>query len=244
MFEGSLTSILYSASIWVIPVLLAIPLHEAAHGFAAYRLGDDTAYQRGRVTLNPLRHIDPFGTVILPAMLLLAHSPFMFGYAKPVPVNFARLHHPRRDMILVAAAGPAMNILLALICALLVHVVNFLPPAAALWVGSTLFLAVVLNLVLAVFNMIPLPPLDGGRVAVGLLPRALGLRLARLERFGMVILLVFIIGLPLIGQWLHQDLNLLPRLLLPPLNFLYNAVVTVTGSGGTFDTLGLNSDTP
>jgi Zn-dependent protease len=244
MFEGSLTSILYSASIWVIPVLLAIPLHEAAHGFAAYRLGDDTAYQRGRVTLNPLRHIDPFGTVILPAMLLLAHSPFMFGYAKPVPVNFARLHHPRRDMILVAAAGPAMNILLALICALLVHVVNFLPSAAALWVGSTLFLAVVLNLVLAVFNMIPLPPLDGGRVAVGLLPRALGLRLARLERFGMVILLVFIIGLPLIGQWLHQDLNLLPRLLLPPLNFLYNAVVTVTGSGGTFDTLGLNSDTP
>ena len=122
---------LWLASIWVLPVLIAIPLHEAAHGLVAYRLGDDTAYQQGRVTLNPLRHIDPFGTIILPVMLLLAHSPFMFGYAKPVPVNFGRLHHPRRDMILVAAAGPAMNILLALLSGLLIHVVPVLPAGAA-----------------------------------------------------------------------------------------------------------------
>src|ERR1700741_4752100 len=112
-------SVLYTASVWVIPVILAITFHEAAHGFAARYFGDNTAWLMGRVTLNPFKHIDPFGTVLLPAMLLLARSPFLFGYSKPVPVNFGALRHPRRDMIWVAAAGPAINIVLAIASALL-----------------------------------------------------------------------------------------------------------------------------
>jgi Zn-dependent protease len=240
MFSGDLHGTLWSVSVWVLPILTAIPLHEAAHGLVAYRLGDDTAYRQGRVTLNPLRHVDPFGTIILPLMLKFAGSPFLFGYAKPVPVNFGRLHHPRRDTILVAAAGPVTNILLAFVSGLLLHVAGFLPPGAALWLAVTLFYSIVLNLSLAVFNMIPLPPLDGGRVLVGLLPRFLALPLARLERFGMLILLLVLVVLPLLGETLHQDLNLLPRLLLPPVNFLYNAVMTITGAGAALDAAGVS----
>jgi Zn-dependent protease len=240
MFDAGIASGLRDASVWALPILIAIPLHEAAHGFAAWRLGDDTAYRLGRVTLNPLRHVDILGTILLPIMLLLAHSSFLFGYAKPVPVNFQRLNHPRRDMVLVAAAGPAMNILLAVISAGLIHLAFVLPDTASQWAGQTLVKSIGLNLILAVFNMIPLPPLDGGRVAVGLLPRALGLPLARLERFGMPILLLLVIGLPLLGQTLHMDINPLLQVLLPPLDFLYNAIVSFTGIGDKLAMMGLN----
>ena len=173
---------LYQISTWIVPVLVAVTLHEAAHGAVAWRLGDDTAYRLGRVTFNPLRHIDPFGTVILPAMLLLASGGrMMFGFAKPVPVDFARLRHPRRDMILVAAAGPGINIAMALAAAALIAFVPASPSEAVEWIAYNLFNAVWINVLLAVFNMLPIPPLDGGRVAVGLLPNFLAYPLSRLE---------------------------------------------------------------
>src|ERR1700683_1837798 len=164
---------IYLATIWIIPVLVAVTFHEAAHGFVANRLGDDTAWRLGRVSFNPLKHIDPIGTVLLPGMLLLLRSPFLFGYAKPVPVNFRALRYPRAGTILVAAAGPGMNLLLATIAALGFHIVGYIPAPGAQWLAANLRNALVLNIILAIFNLLPIPPLDGGRILVGILPSAL-----------------------------------------------------------------------
>ncbi len=176
---------IYQASVWILPVLIAITLHEAAHGFVAWRLGDNTAKDLGRVTFSPIRHIDPIGTVIIPGILLLSSAQFLFGWAKPVPVNFNNLRNPRRDMVWVAAAGPAINLLLALASAVLLHVTPMFSPDTGKWFADNLANSILINLVLAVFNMLPLPPLDGGRVAVGLLPAPLAIQLARLERVGL-----------------------------------------------------------
>ncbi len=187
---------IYIVSIWLLPVLIAITFHEAAHGFVARFLGDETASRLGRLSLNPLRHIDPFGTILLPGLLLLAHSPFLFGYAKPVPVNFRALRNPRIGMVLVAAAGPAMNIGLAIVAALSFHLVVYLPVIAGQWVALNLKNALIINVILAVFNLFPLPPLDGGRIAVGLLPNILANPLARLESYGMMILIGLLERIP------------------------------------------------
>ena len=195
-----------------VPVLIAITLHEAAHGYVAWKLGDDTAYRLGRVTLNPFKHVDPFGTVLLPALLLVAQAPFLFGYAKPVPVNFLRLRNPKRDMVWVAAAGPAANIALAFASATLFHTLQFLPEGEMQrLMAHMLFWSIRINIFLALLNMLPLPPLDGGRVAVGLLPRGAALRLARLERFGLPIIFGVIATLVLVstmGAYVGLDINL------------------------------------
>lgn len=224
---------LLEASTLVVPVVLAVTLHEAAHGFVAYRLGDDTAWQAGRVTFNPLRHIDLFGTIILPAILLLSSSGrFMFGYAKPVPVNFRRLNHPRQDMVWVAAAGPGTNVVLAIASSLLLYGVGLMPANSAEWVATNLWNSIEFNALICVFNMLPLPPLDGGRVAVGLLPDALAFPLARLERYGMLILLMLLFVLPFVGEQTGYNLNIFRWLVIPPADAVIRFVLAITGQSG------------
>jgi Zn-dependent protease len=221
---------LYDVSVWVLPLVIAITFHEAAHGFVAHRLGDNTAFALGRVSFNPLKHIDPFGTLILPGILLLSHSPFLFGYAKPVPVNFRNLNHPRLDMVWVALAGPVTNIILALTAAFAFHALPFVPADAAKWTADNLKNAFLINIVLAVFNMLPIPPLDGGRVAVGLLPRFLAYPLSRLEPYGMLILIGLLILLPIVGTQLGLNLDVISAILRTVTGYVIGALLFLTGN--------------
>jgi Zn-dependent protease len=225
-----LNSTLYAVSVWVLPLVIAITFHEAAHGFVAHHFGDNTAWEQGRVSFNPLKHIDPFGTLILPAVLLLSHSPFLFGYAKPVPVNFRALRNPRIDMVWVALAGPATNIALGLCAAAAFHLLAYAPESAAQWIADNLENALRINVVLAIFNMLPIPPLDGGRVAVGLLPNALAVPLSRLEPYGMLILIGFLILLPMLGSQLGLNLDVISAILRTATGYVISLLLLVTGN--------------
>jgi Zn-dependent protease len=221
--------IIVKVALYAIPLLFAVVAHEVAHGWVAEKRGDPTARVMGRLTLNPLVHIDPVGTVILPIILLLIQSPFLFGWAKPVPVNFANLRGGRRDMALVALSGPLTNLLLAAASAGLYHFLlagferGWIADGSALsWVAEPLFLmakiSLTFNLVLMAFNLIPILPLDGGRILVGLLPEALAVKLEPLERYGMLIFLL-LIGIPTLrsylwGYFLNPIMNVFMRLFL------------------------------
>jgi Zn-dependent protease len=221
---------LYDASTWILPLVFAITFHEAAHGFVAHHFGDDTAWQLGRVSFNPLKHIDPVGTIVLPAILLLSHAPFLFGYAKPVPVNFRNLRNPRLDMVWVAAAGPATNIVLALLAAASFHLLNLVPEGAAQWTADNLKNALVINVVLAIFNLIPIPPLDGGRIAVGLLPNALAWPLSRLEPYGMLILIGILIVIPMLGTQFGLSLDVISAVVRSVTGFVIRSILLLTGN--------------
>ena len=191
-------ALIQTIAIAALPVIFAITLHEAAHGYAARHFGDPTAWQAGRISLNPLRHIDPVGTLLVPGLILLtsylaAGSAMLFGWAKPVPVNFGRLRHPKRDMLWVAAAGPAMNLFMALAWALMFKLALQIPPNIYTQpLAEMSAIGINVNLVLMVLNLLPLPPLDGGRIAVSLLPHALAVKYAQLERWGFPILLLLL----------------------------------------------------
>lgn len=217
------SQLIQTVLIYALPVIFAITLHEAAHGYAAQRLGDPTAAMMGRVTLNPMPHIDPVGTILMPLLLYFSTSgAFLFGYAKPVPVRFDRLRHPKRDMVWVALAGPAMNLLQALLWGIALYAM-----VGAGW-SERFFIemckaGMLTNVVMFVFNLFPLPPLDGGRILVGLLPWRQALWVSRIEPWGFFIVMALVITGVISSVWMRPLMNLtfdLIKLALSPLSFL------------------------
>jgi len=209
--------LLWTIATWLIPLVIAIVFHEVSHGWVANALGDPTAKRRGRLTFNPFKHVDPFGTVILPMVLAVTGAP-VFGWAKPVPVVSQRLRNPRYHMVLVALAGPGMNLLLAAIAALLFAAVVATEPQGLIWVFviQNLVNFMVINVFLAIFNLIPLPPFDGGHVVEGLLPRRLAVHYAKLRRYGFPLLIILLLVVPM----LFPDADIIERTIGPPVNWI------------------------
>jgi Zn-dependent protease len=216
------SNIIYQIAVWLVPLVIAIVFHEVAHGLVARLLGDPTAAERGRLTLNPIRHIDPFGTVILPLILAISHAP-VFGWAKPVPVNYRRLNRPRRDMVLVALAGPGMNLLLAVIGAAILAAAVFL--AGPRFLIDMAYVFVVTNIFLGVFNLLPVPPFDGGHVVEGLLPPPLAQRFRRIGRYSLLVFVMLLLVLPA----LSPSLNVVGRVVSPLVQWLATGLLGVFG---------------
>jgi Zn-dependent protease len=222
------SNVIYQVAVWLIPLIIAIVFHEVAHGLVARRLGDPTAERAGRLTLNPIRHIDPFGTVLLPLILAMSHAP-VFGWAKPVPVDYRRLRNPRRDMVLVALAGPGMNLLLALLgTALLATTISLSGGAregAALLIAANALNFILINIFLAVFNLLPVPPFDGGHVVEGLLPPSLARRFRGIGRYALVVFVMLLLVLPAISP----KLNVVGRIVSPLVRHIATALLGMFG---------------
>jgi Zn-dependent protease len=204
-------TIVQKIAVYALPILFAITVHEAAHGYAAKYFGDLTAEKLGRITLNPLKHIDPFGTILLPALTVMLGG-ILFGWAKPVPVNFANLKNPKKDMFWVAAAGPASNFVMAIFWALMLNYANYAPNTAVNFLAEMSLAGISINLVLMVLNLLPMPPLDGGRIAVSLLPTPMAIQLARLEQYGFVILIVLMFT-GILGKIISPIIHMFERLI-------------------------------
>ena len=224
------SNIVYQIAVWLVPLVIAIVFHEVAHGLVARRLGDPTAQDAGRLTFNPIRHIDPFGTVILPLLLAISHAP-VFGWAKPVPVNYLRLRSPRRDMVLVALAGPGMNLLLALVgTAVLAATISLSGGArdgAALLIAANALNFVLINIFLGVFNLLPVPPFDGGHVVEGLLPRSLAAGFRRIGRYALLVFVVLLLVLPAISP----KLDVVGRVVSPLVDHIATGLLGMFGVG-------------
>ncbi len=223
--------IFYELGVWLVPLVIAIVFHEVAHGLVARKLGDPTAETRGRLSLNPIRHIDPFGTILLPLILALAHAP-VFGWAKPVPVDYRRLRNPRRDMVLVALAGPGMNLLLALAGAVLlaatINVAGAARGGAAAFVAGNALNFVLINIFLAVFNLLPVPPFDGGHVVAGLLPPSLARPFAKLARYSLLVFVMLLLVLPA----LSPRADVVNRLVSPIVDHVARFLLAIFGIEG------------
>lgn len=230
MFSDNL---LYRAAVMIVPIIIAIVFHEVAHGWVARFFGDPTAHESRRLSFNPVRHIDPLGTIILPGMLALAGAP-VFGWAKPVPVSKWRLNNPRLHMMLVALAGPGMNILLATFSVIMLSAMTYLAGGwnnmglVATFITDMLVVFVWVNVVLAIFNMLPIPPFDGSHVVEGLLPPKAARQYVRLRPIGMLLVLVLIVALP----YAFPDLHLLERIILPPVQWIIGGLFSLVGLPG------------